>query len=255
MNTSAYSSQAALPGFITLYNGMPVVLRMRNLSTELGIANGSQGYVRHIETMTCSLGFTYATSVLVEFPTSKVQLPGLPKGYFPIQPVTWTFVANLASDNSCQPVKITRHQLPIQPGFAVTGHSAQGKTLPKTLTNMREGGFAAYVSASRAQKREGLCLIHPVSIEHLNKPLPYDLVREVERLEALEHNTYIHFGFQQGILKEIPDPESEITSIGKVPPKVTFSTASPQVLGKQKSSAKSAPSDIIEGSPSPKKDS
>jgi hypothetical protein len=33
-------------------------------------------------------------------------------------------------------MQITRHQLPIQPAFAVTGHSAQGKTLPQVLVNL-----------------------------------------------------------------------------------------------------------------------
>lgn len=34
--------------------------------------------------------------------------------------------------------KVTRHQLPIQPAFAVTGHSAQGKTLPNVLIDLAD---------------------------------------------------------------------------------------------------------------------
>ncbi|KAG1811782.1 uncharacterized protein BJ212DRAFT_1277471, partial [Suillus subaureus] len=73
---------------------------------------------------------------------------------------------------------ITRHQLPIQPVFAVTGHSAQGKTLPKVLINLHEGGFVAYVAASRAQTCDGLCISHLVTLDQLNKPLPSDLLQE-----------------------------------------------------------------------------
>jgi hypothetical protein len=44
---------------------------------------------------------------------------------------------------------VKRHQSPVQPAFAITGHSAEGKTLPDILANLHEGGFAAYVAASR----------------------------------------------------------------------------------------------------------
>ena len=58
--------------------------------------------------------------------------------------------------------------LPIQPAFAVTGHSAQGKTLPSVLVNLHEEGFAAYVAASRAWKHDGLCITEKVSLDELN---------------------------------------------------------------------------------------
>ncbi|KAG9310716.1 hypothetical protein JVU11DRAFT_9315 [Chiua virens] len=113
--------QQSLPSSVALYVGMPVILRLRNLSTDLGITNGSQGI-----------------------------LSDLPPKYFVVTPK----------------VRIERLQLPIQPAFAVTGHSAQGKTLPKIMVDLSEGGFAAYVAASRARTRE-----------------------EVRRFEALQHNT------------------------------------------------------------------
>ncbi|KAG1891896.1 uncharacterized protein F5891DRAFT_910293, partial [Suillus fuscotomentosus] len=117
-------------GFTALSVGMPVILRLRNVSTDLGITNGSQGTVRHIYTEQCSHDITYATCVLVEFPHSKVHLTGLPKGVFPILPSTWSFTTLLDCDGSHKKVHVTRHQIPIQPAYAVTGHSSQGKTLP-----------------------------------------------------------------------------------------------------------------------------
>jgi len=65
--------------------------------------------------------------------------------------------------------------MPIQPGFAVTRLSAQGKTLPKVLVGLHEGGFAAYVAASRAKSRTGLCITQAVHLTNLNKPLPHNL--------------------------------------------------------------------------------
>ena len=93
--------------------------------------------------------------------------------------------------------------------FAVTGHSAQGKMLPKVLVDLAEGGFAAYVAASRATTRHGLCITEPVTIQHLNKRLPHDLLQEVRRLDAIEHNTMISHGFKKGTLISVPDVESD----------------------------------------------
>jgi hypothetical protein len=42
VDVSKLGSEGALPGFIPLYNGMPVILHRKNISTELGITNGSQ---------------------------------------------------------------------------------------------------------------------------------------------------------------------------------------------------------------------
>ncbi|KAG2758046.1 hypothetical protein P692DRAFT_20710749, partial [Suillus brevipes Sb2] len=161
---------------------MPVILRLRNLSTDLGITNGSQGVVRKIFTATCPAGFTYSSCVLVEFPHSKVNLSDLPKGYFPILPSTWTFTTSIdCAEGKQEKIRVTRYQVPIQPAFAVTGHSAQGKTLPQVLVNLHEGGFAAYVAASRARTRKGLCITQPVTVDLLNKRIPSDLSVEVRR--------------------------------------------------------------------------
>jgi hypothetical protein len=158
LNTLALKDTKALPGYISLYNGMPIVLHDKNPSTDLKITNGSQGYIRKISTTTCSSNLTYATSVIVEFPGSPVHLPGLPKGFFPFEPTTRSFFTELESQPGIRTkVHVTHHQLSIQPAFAVTGHSAQGKTLPKVLVSLKEGGFPAYVAGSRAtSKRRSL---------------------------------------------------------------------------------------------------
>ncbi|KIK37428.1 hypothetical protein CY34DRAFT_57414, partial [Suillus luteus UH-Slu-Lm8-n1] len=108
-------------------------------------------------------------------------LMGLPKGIFPIMPVTWTFTTLLKCNGSQKKVCITPHQVPIQPAYAVTGHSAQGETLPSVIVNLHEGGFAAYVAASRAHTWNGLSLTCPVSMQQLNKQKLTDLLLEVSR--------------------------------------------------------------------------
>jgi hypothetical protein len=211
LDMSSSNITDGLPGFLPLYVNMPVILRCKNISTDLGITNGSQGYLRHFEVDKTPTNVCYCTCALVEFPNSKVHLPDLPNGYFPIVPVKSSFITQLPSENGQKiKLKILRSQLPIQPAFAVTGHSAEGKTLPTVLTNLHEGGFAAYVAASRARSRKGLFITEPVTLSDLNdKPIPYNLLHETKRLDALEHNTYLRFGFQHGHYQQIPNPESE----------------------------------------------
>ena len=122
LNMSSSKLKDALPGFIPLYISMPIVLRSKNISTDLGITNGSQGIVHKICTKICPAGLTYCTSVLVEFPDSKIALPDLPKGHFPITPVKSTFSTMLtSSDGTKFTIRLTRSQVPVQPGFAVMG--------------------------------------------------------------------------------------------------------------------------------------
>lgn len=215
--TQKFSSSrhhGALPGFLPLYESMPVILQLRNISTELKITNGSQGIIKKLFTGIDEWGFTYCECAIVEFEDSPIQLDGLPRGYFPIFPVTFSYPTKLklASTGKEEIIRVSRNQLPLQPGFAVTGHSAQGKTLPKVLAFLDEGGFSAYVAASRATSRNGLCLVRPVTLGDLNKPLPSDLFFEMNRLHILEHNTSVQHGYSDGPLKPVPDHEAETTT-------------------------------------------
>jgi len=238
MNVTALKTSSTLPGFTTLSVGMPVILRVRNVSTELGITNGAQGTVHQIYTKTCSHGFSYATCVLVEFTHCKFQLSGLPMGVFPILPSTWMFMMLIDCNGSQKKVRVTRNQIPIQPAFAVTGHSSQGKTLPSVIINLHEGGFAAYVAASHARTREGLCITQLVSLRQLNKQIPTDLLHEVSRFDALEHNTMVTYGYRSGSLVVLPDAESE-GRWGRYVPTARFEeeTASPVRIKKRSADA------------------
>ena len=84
-----------MPGFIPLLIGMPVILRNRNISTELGITNGSQGIVRKIFTEPCANNYTAPKCVIVEFPNGTAKIPGLSSHYFPLTPTTSEFNVSL----------------------------------------------------------------------------------------------------------------------------------------------------------------
>lgn len=208
-DVSSMSSDGALPGFLPLYVGAPVILRYRNLSVELHIANGIQGIVRSIETKIDECGLTYAQCVIVEFPGSKVALSNLPPECFPVVPISWKFTTELRDvDNVKHKVRVTREQMPLCLGHAITGHSSQGKTINKLLTDLSTGGFGAYVAASRAQTRDGIVLMSSVTVQNLNKPLPSSLRKELKRLQALEHNTMVHYGFIDAQEIQVPDVEN-----------------------------------------------
>ncbi|KAG0702026.1 hypothetical protein DFH29DRAFT_805492, partial [Suillus ampliporus] len=132
--------EGSLPGILLLYVGMPVILRNHNLSTELGVTNRSQGFLRQLSMSETAQGLTHATSCIVEFPKSKVQLPKLPPQHFPILCISWSFVTVMSSKSQQRSVHhVSRKQLLIQPAFAITDHSAQGKTLPRVIVDLREG--------------------------------------------------------------------------------------------------------------------
>jgi len=82
-----------------------------------------------------------------------------------LEPLTWNFTSFVHIDpekpNEFSKCRVQHSQMSCQPGFASTGHSAQGKTLPKILCALHEGGFAAYVAASRATSRRGLAIFFP----------------------------------------------------------------------------------------------
>ena len=55
--------------------------------TELGIANGAQGVLKNFYTEVNDAGLTYCKCAIVEFMKSRIELPGLKKGEFPILPI------------------------------------------------------------------------------------------------------------------------------------------------------------------------
>lgn len=90
--------------------------------------------------------------------------------------------------------------MPFQAGFACTGQVAQGQTIQHVISYLHEGGFAAYVAASRVTSREGLFIVEPVTLDQLNKLLPPDLVSEMRKFELMSHNTLVTHGFCKGEL-------------------------------------------------------
>ncbi|KAE8225183.1 hypothetical protein CF319_g2024 [Tilletia indica] len=177
-------------GRLPLFVGMPVVFRGGNQSVSLGVTNGAFAEIAGYDLEKDRWGYPVAQGLLLRFPRlGDIALTGLPQGCYPIMPSSSHF--NFRNDEDSPVVRITRRQLPIQPGFAMTVHSAQGITAEKgVVVDLRNGGFEAYVAASRANKKANLFLIAPVLLRQLNHPpLPLELSNELKRLEDLATET------------------------------------------------------------------
>ncbi|KAF8284519.1 hypothetical protein DL93DRAFT_2208230, partial [Clavulina sp. PMI_390] len=145
-------------------------------------------------------------------------------------------------------LEATRHQLPFELSFAITAHAAQGKTMSQVVADLNVKDAHGYVAASRAQTRNGLAIVKPVTLNSLNIPLKRELIVEAKRLKAIAHNTLIHYGFTQGLLMDVPDPEAE-THVGPLENvKIVFEEEI-KVSRKRKAQAKD-PQDVPSGTSS-----
>ncbi|KAE8222309.1 hypothetical protein CF319_g4469 [Tilletia indica] len=178
-------------GLLPLYVGMPIVYRGPNQSVALGITNGAFATVEGWDVYTDPFNQTLARGVLLRFPNdTRLQLSNVPIGCFPVTPALTTF--EMATSDPKAPVeKVQRRQLPLQPGFAMTVHSAQGITASgPVIVDLTGGGCETYVAATRATRKEHLLLTAKVDLKHLNYPnLPINLKKELQRLNLLAENT------------------------------------------------------------------
>ncbi|KAE8231254.1 hypothetical protein CF326_g3731 [Tilletia indica] len=184
-NSRARTGLARIP----MYVGMPVVFRGGNLSVPLGVTNGAFATVVDWDLIQDAHGFEVPRGVVLRFHNdAEWKLDDFPSGCLPITPSVTSFNYQMTA----QPQQsVSRRQLPIQPGFAMTTHSAQGIT-SKTgiITDLRAGGFEAYVAASRATRRSDVFLVAPVTLSDLNMPpLPRALKQELARLQLLADAT------------------------------------------------------------------
>ncbi|KAE8217741.1 hypothetical protein CF319_g8238 [Tilletia indica] len=178
-------------GRIPIYKGMPVVYRGGNQSVSLGITNGAFASVESWDIKRDKWGHAVAQGVVLRFENAaKLNLEHLGQGCAPIVPTSST-IHIAAIDGQGETEHVKRSQVPIQPGFAMTVHSAQGMTSNgPVVVDLRRGGFDAYVSATRATRKEHLLLVAPVSLAQLNNPgLPKNLKSELRRLQKLAWRT------------------------------------------------------------------
>ena len=118
----------------------------------------------------------------------------LPERHFPILPdVTEIKFEHSASHKRCV---IKRKQVPIEPGFAITAHKAQGQTMDKVIVDIAgcTGTEQPYVMVSRATSMEGLVVLRDFDCGKITKRHSEDLRRELKQLECLRLRTVLQVG-------------------------------------------------------------
>ena len=127
--------------------------------------------------------------MLVRIPGSKVQLTDLPVGVIPIRPSTFTFKVGVKGS-------VKFRQFAVILAYAITDYKCQGDTyvdgllsdLRKPLTGSTEAA-SLYVQLSRVQSLQQLSIMRSFDPEELRKPLPGELLKELEWETQMDKET------------------------------------------------------------------
>ena len=180
---------------LPLVLGMPVIIT-ENFDVVGGIVNGSTGILRKVRYRTDDANRRYLTSCIVELPDATADaLPNLPLKHVAVLPdaVEMTPFRHPNSGRSCT---LRRYQVPLDAGFAITTHKAQGQTLEKVIVDLASciGTEAPYVMISRCTSLEGLMVLRPFPIGKLTTHRSQEARDEFRRLDRLNFQTMVECG-------------------------------------------------------------
>ncbi len=84
-------------------------------------------------------------------------------------------------------LKITRHQVPIMPAFAMTAHKAQGQTLERAIVDLENcrGTEPPYIMISRVKSLNGLLILRDYNYGRISSRQSEDYRKEDKRLSVL----------------------------------------------------------------------
>ncbi|KAJ3818192.1 hypothetical protein F5880DRAFT_1440296, partial [Lentinula raphanica] len=148
--TSSYDLNC--PAILDLCLGLPVIIRY-NFATELSITKGQKGSVYAWHTGQGNFGQQVIETVfvLLDNPPSDIKLQNLPLNVVPISRRKTTGYVALPDDTK---ICITRTQVDILPGFAMTAHASQGQSLTSNAVDLNtlndHHGWYTALSRSRS---------------------------------------------------------------------------------------------------------
>ena len=121
-------------------------------------------------------------------------MPHLPEGHFPILPDTTEL--KFEHGGSHKRCTIKQKQVPIEPGFAMTIHKAQGQTMGCVIIDLMGciGTELPYVMVSRATSLDGLIVLQDFDAKQISKRRSEDLRKEFDRLRLLRLRMIAHYG-------------------------------------------------------------
>jgi hypothetical protein len=119
--------------------------------------------------------------------------PGLSDpGIIPIFPDKQSFKISVPIGDNYQSITVTRHQLPMTGGYALTCYKAQGSTYTNAIIDLASITAAAspYVSLSRLKSSKGLLILRPFPRSNLTRPFDKNLNAALTTLNELEQKHF-----------------------------------------------------------------
>jgi len=152
-NNSKWSNDVAVPQIVKLREGAHVIIRANDIDG--AYTNGQRGIVKAL----------YANSVIVT-----LEKDGFEEDV-EVEAFTWeTYQYNATAKGLTKEVEWEYSQIPLQLGWAITIHSAQGMTLDGVAVDVGRGCFAhgmLYVALSRAKDLTNMSIATPISMRDL----------------------------------------------------------------------------------------
>ena len=197
----------SLPDEIEIAIGMKVLVTY-NVETNLDITNGARGTITNIVfDIRENLDHTASIQrlqylpkyILVHMDWTKVcKLSGLPDNVIPIEPMSMRMDIQLGDNQKS--MAIQRTQFPITGAYAFTDYRSQGQTISQAIIDIApppRGSlnlFNLYVALSRCPNREHIRLLRDFKEETLLKKHDESLLKEDDRLEAINEHTLVSWG-------------------------------------------------------------
>lgn len=174
---------------ILLVIGMPVVIN-QNFDVSAGVVNDSHRILREIRYSMDRDQCRFLKSCVVEIPGSdSISMPHLPPHHFPILPDTTELGFEHGPSHRCCTIK--RMQVPLEPGFAMTVHKAQGCIMEKVIVDLAgcSGTESPYVMVSRATSLKAVKVLRDFDFKQITNCHSEELRKELTRLEILKWQT------------------------------------------------------------------
>ena len=157
-----------------------------------GIVNGSTGVLKKIRYQLNANGERTLTSCVIALDDEEPCLPDMARNEAPVISDTKSFfITHPITGRKCS---IRRHQVPIQPAYAITAHRAQGQTYTHVVVDLQNAMSieAAYVMLSRATNLNGILILRPFNFRRIHQPSrDTDRMRDADRLKVLSLQTTV----------------------------------------------------------------
>ncbi|KAJ3963440.1 hypothetical protein EV361DRAFT_768572, partial [Lentinula raphanica] len=188
--TSAYDLNC--PPVLDLCLGLPVIIR-HNVATELSITKGQKGFVYawHLAEGNFSQCILETVFVLLDNPPRNINIDGLPLNVVPISRRKTSGYVALPDDTK---IYITRNQVDILPGFAMTAHASQGQSLDSNSIDLNTltDHHAWYTALSRSRSAKNTLILQGFDSSKIFCASGA-LRREYRELELLDEITSLRF--------------------------------------------------------------